>query len=158
MMYSQKYVLVHFFTPLQDGTEFHMDNWPLHITLADTFAIDRIATDIDKKLSELVSKSQTIIVSAIDDSTLGTTQVVLIEKTRKLQQLHNDIVSLLEANGATFNHPEFTKDGFLPHGTVQKNSRLQMGDEVAVDSISLIDMFPNNDWQHRKVLATFNLK
>jgi hypothetical protein len=158
MSYSQKYTLVHFFTPLQDGSEFHMTDWPLHTTLADVFAIDRHETNIDAKLSALASRADVVNVVATDESALGVTPVVLLEKTSSLQQLHDSIVSLLEQSGAVFNNPEFTRDGFLPHSTIQSSGRLQIGDEIRIDSISLIDMFPNNDWQQRKVLATFNFK
>lgn len=158
MGYSQKYTLVHFFAPLQDGSKFHMTEWPLHTTLADVFAIDRHKTDIDTKLSALASKANVVSVVAIDENVLGTTPVVLLEKTAPLQQLHESIVSLLEKNGTMFNNPEFTRDGFLPHSTIQSSGRLQIGDEVSIDSMSLIDLFPNDDWQQRKVLATFSFK
>ena len=134
-----------------------MTDWPLHTTLADVFAINRHETSIDMKLSALASGAQAVKVAAVADSLLGTTSVVLFEKTAPLQQLHDSIVSLLEQNRATFNTPEFTSDGFLPHSTIQGGDRVQIGDEINIDSISLIDMFPNDDWQQRKVLATFNL-
>lgn len=119
MSYSQKYTLVHFLTPLQDGAEFHMTDWPLHITLADVFAIDRHATNIDTKLTALASRTQAVKAVVVDDSVLGTTPIVLLAKTAPLQQLHSNIVALLEESGAVFNNPEFTKDGFLPHSTIQ---------------------------------------
>ena len=158
MGYSQKYTLVHFFTPLQDEVEFHMTDWPPHITLADAFAIDRDETSIDLKLSALASRVQAVKVVAVADSLLGTTPVVLLEKTAQLQRLHDSIVSLLEQNETVFNNPEFTKDGFLPHSTIQNSGHLQIGDAINIDSISLIDMFPNEDWRQRKALATFNFK
>jgi hypothetical protein len=124
----------------------------------DVFAINRHEASLDTKLSALASGTQAVKVAAVADSLLGTTSVVLFEKTVPLQQLHDDIVCLLEQNLATFNNPEFTKDGFLPHSTVQGSDRVRIGDVINIDSISLIDMFPNDDWQQRKVLATFNLK
>lgn len=155
MRYSQKYTLVYFISPIRTGTEFHMTDWPLHTTLADVFAIDRHATDIDKKLAALATRTHAVQVAATDSSTLGTAPVALLEKSVSLLQLHDSIVSLLEENEATFNSPEFIKDGFLPHSTIQKSGRLQVGEVVTINSISLIDMFPNDDWQQRKVLATF---
>lgn len=156
MSYSQKYTLVHLFTPLQEGAEFHMADWPLHTTLADVFAIDRHEVKIDAQLAELALNTQAVEVSAVGESVLGTTPVVLLEKTAPLKQLHDNIVTLLEQNGVVFNSPEFTKDGFLPHCTIQKSGRLEIGDAISIDSISLVDMFPNDDWQQRKVLATFS--
>lgn len=158
MTYSQKYTLTHFTSPTEDGLQFPMSAWPLHITLADTFAIDRQTTDIDAKLTALLSQIDAASTRAAENATLGTTPVVLLEKTPSLLVLHLGIISLLEENGAIFNHPEFTKAGFLPHSTVQKDTRLYAGNHIVIDSISLVDMFPNGDWQQRKIITTFALK
>lgn len=158
MPYSQKYALVHFIHPAEDGTQFHMSDWILHTTLADVFAINRHESNIDKKLATLLAQIETVETKATDDSILGTTRVILLDKTAPLIKLHTAIVSLLEENNATFNNPEFTRSGFLPHSTVQKSGHLQRGDEVVIDSISLVDMFPDNDWEQRRVLATFKMK
>jgi hypothetical protein len=80
MSYSQKYTLVHFFTPLQDGAEFHMADWPIHTTLVDVFAIDRFASDIDKKLTEFTSRAQAVKVVAVENSVLGATPLYYWKK------------------------------------------------------------------------------
>jgi len=158
MTYSQKYALVHFISPVEDGVQFHMSNWLLYTTLADVFAINRHEANIDEKLATLLAQIKPVETSATDDSILGTTQVILLDKTPLLIKLHTDIVSLLEENGATFNNPEFTRTGFLPHSTIQKSGRLHTEDRIIIDSISLVDMFPDNDWEQRRVLATFKMK
>ena len=89
---------------------------------------------------------------------LGTTDVMLLDKTESLIALHTAIVDLLMKNGAVFNSPEFTREGYLPHCTVQSSGHANRGDSITIDSISLIDMFSDGDWQRRKVLATFLLK
>lgn len=157
MPYSQKYTLVHFTSPIHLGTSFHMSDWPVHVTLADVFAVDRHGTDLDEKLAHHLAAITPVQTTALRDASLGTTPVVLLDKTSPLTALHMDIVTLLEANRATFNTPEFTKDGFLPHSTIQKNGRLHIGDTVVIDSISLVDMFPGGDWQQRRILATFRM-
>ncbi len=156
MTYSQKYCLVHFIQPIQVGTQFHMSEWPLHTTLADVFAINRHDSNIDKLFNSKSSQYLSVRSTAIEDSTLGTTQVVLLDKTQELLSLHNDVVALLEENGAVFNTPEFNKEGFIPHSTIQQTQRLNVGEEVIINTLSLVDMFPGDDWQQRKVLATFN--
>ena len=155
MSYSQKYALVHFIPPIHLGTSFHMSDWPVHVTLADVFAVDRHGVGIDEKLARLLAKMEPAHTTARRDTTLGTAPVVLLDRTAPLVALHTAIVDLLEENGATFNTPEFTKDGFLPHSTIQKSGRLHVGDTVVINSISLVDMFPDNDWEQRRVLATF---
>ncbi len=157
MQYSQKYTLVAFLKPIEVGTEFKMADWPLHITLADVFAID-LNAGIQQKLSKLLSEQPPLILSVGKDTTLGSIRVTLINKDDRLQNLHDKIIDLLELNGVIFNTPEFTRKGFLPHLTMQRTGKLDIGDEVEVTSISLVDMFPNGNWQQRKVLDTFSLK
>lgn len=156
MKYSQKYALVSFIEPVEVGTEFTMASWPLHMTLADIFAIE-MNSEIKQKLSELLLNQPDITLSTGDDATLGTTDVSLINTTDELQSFHSSIVNLLELHGVKFNNPEFTKTGFIPHVTIQKSGKLTKGDKITINTISLIDMFPNGDWQQRKVLNSFKL-
>lgn len=156
MNYSQKYTLVAFLKPIEVGTEFKMADWPLHVTLADVFAIELNST-VEQQLTDLLARQSPVCLSVGEDATLGTTKVALINKNNELQNLHNGIIDLLELNDAKFNTPEFTRKGFLPHSTIQKLGRLNTGDEVEVISVSLVDMFPGGDWQQRKVLNNFNL-
>jgi hypothetical protein len=156
MPYSQKYSLVSFLQPISIGAEFNMADWPLHVTLADVFAIDMDSTKIEAKLAELVSYQLPVYTCAREDATLGTTEVVLLDKTEELVNLHMSLVDLLERNGAVFNSPEFTREGFLPHCTIQKSERLHAGDEVKIDTIALINMFPHEDWQQRQVINIFS--
>lgn len=156
MQYSQKYTLVAFFEPIEVGTEFNMADWPVHMTLADVFAAN-LDNGIEQGLTGLLEKQSPVTLRAKGDSVLGTTKVVLIEEDDELHNLHNQIVNLLEVNGAKFNNPEFTRSGFLPHSTIQKSGRLHEGDRLDIKFISLIDMFPGGDWQQREVLMNFEL-
>lgn len=156
MQYAQKYTLVSFLETIATNTEFSMADWPLHITLADVFAVD-LDTGIGQKLTSLLANQPSITLSAKCDSTLGTTKVVLIEKNNDLQNLHDQIMDFLEFNGAKFNNPEFTRAGFLPHSTIQTSGRLHEGDKIEIRTISLVDMFPDGDWKQRKVIMNFEL-
>lgn len=158
MTYTQKYTLVYFISHTEIGSQFHMSSWPLHTTLADVFAINRQDSDIDNKLSIFCQEVSKIETTALSDSLLGTIAVTLLEKSSKLSILHNNLINLLEVNGAVFNTPEFNRGGFIPHCTIQKNDRVKIGQNLTINSLSLIDMFPDNDWQQRKVLATFNFR
>jgi 2'-5' RNA ligase len=157
MQYSQKYCLVSFLEPQKVGDGFDMSEWPLHITLADVFAIDREESRIDEKLRDLLAEQPAVTITAINEATLGTIPVVLVEKTDELTSLHYCILDLLLSNGAIFNTPAFTGDGFLPHSTIQRSGRLQPGDVDSIRTISLVDMFPDDNWQHRKVLGVYLL-
>lgn len=157
MHYSQKYTLAAFFQPIEVGTEFPMTDWPLHITLADVFAVN-LSVDIVEKLAGLFANQSPINLTADDDATLGTTKVVLIRKNDELQQLHDQIIDVLELHNATFNTPEFTRAGFLPHATIQKSGRVSRGDTIHLTTVSLVDMFPGGNWQQRKILKKFQIQ
>ena len=157
MAYSQKYTLVSFINPIVVGTEYDMSDWPLHITLADVFAIDRAGTKIELKLTALTAKRSPFSVSADKEASLGVARVVLLDRNKDLLELHGQLIDLLEANGAIFNNPEFMREGYLPHSTIQKTGRLYDGDKVTISVLAFIDMFPDNDWQRRKVINLFTL-
>ncbi len=156
MQYSQKYTIVAFLEPVDVGTKFAMTDWPLHVTLADVFAVE-LASDLEAHLTKVFLEQAVITVSAGEDATLGTADVVLINKSDKLQALHDQLIDLLESEGAVFNSPQYTRGGFLPHSTIQKSGRMNKYDEFDVRMISLVDMFVRGDWQQRKVLANFTL-
>ena len=158
MSYSQKYCLVSFINPIETGTVFDMVDWPLHVTLADVFAIDLRSTNIEAKLEKLLSFQHSVKTVAGNEATLGTTEVILLHKTKELAILHASLIDLLEENSAQFNTPEFTRGGFVPHCTIQKVERLLMGDEVIIRNIALVDMFPNENWQQRKIINIFRLQ
>ena len=157
MSYSQKYTLVSFLKPVKDSTEFSMSDWPLHVTFADVFAID-IQNGIEELLAESLKEQPAITIKAEKEITLGSAPVVSLEKNSAINTLHTKIIDLLDSKEAVFNDPEFTREGFLPHSTIQNTDRLNIGDVEIISSISLVDMFPGGDWQQRKVLRTFELK
>lgn len=69
--------------------------------------------------------------------------------------MHDALIDILEAHGAVFNTPEFTRGGFIPHITKQADSGMKIGDKISVDLVSLVDMFPEKNWQNRRVIKRF---
>jgi hypothetical protein len=157
VQYTQKYCLVSFISPADAGVSFSMLDWPLHITLADVFAVDCEGTGIVARLAKLLAEQSSVMTRATDDVVLGETNVVLVERNNHLTALHYRVVDLLEANSAQFNTPAFIREGFLPHCTIQKAGRLHNGQEALINTIALVDMFPDQNWQQRKVLNVFRL-
>jgi len=154
MNYSQKWSIIYLFETLNEGDEFSMQNWPLHTTLADVFAVDmnqQVLDDIQKIFNEFKG----IETNAIGERTFGDAEhlvnVVLLENTSMLQTCHDTFIDMLTKHGAVFNNPEFTHDGFIPHSTIQMDKRLQIGDMVQLDKLAIVDMFPNNNLQQRKI-------
>lgn len=159
--FTQKYAIIQLFEPLDVGVQFSSDNWPLHSTIVDTFAIDWDAMTMKNQLEKLLKKQQPASSTAEDDAFFGPekqTHVILLRQTESLKKLHYDVISLLEHGGLMLNDPQFAREGFLPHATVQKHARLHKGDGVSFTALTIIDMFPGNDPYQRRVLATIPLQ
>lgn len=160
MAYSQKYSIVQFVEPIQEGFEFSMEDWPLHVTVADVFAVTLEESLIDELKTSLISE-ENLAVRADAYSNFGdgenTIPVTLIQSTPELRSLHDRLINLLEEDGAIFNSPQFTHLGFIPHSAHQKNAKLEIGQRVRIKELSLVDMYVDGDWQKRRILCNFKL-
>lgn len=159
--FTQKYTIVQLFEDMPVGTQFSASSWPLHSTIADTFAIDWDVSTMVEKLTDILKSHPKATTVAEDDRFFGDNgqvQVALLKKTDDLVKLHYDVIELLEQGGWKPNDPQFAKEGFLPHSTVQKHARLNKGDEVTFNALTIIDMFPNEDPYQRKILATIRVE
>lgn len=158
--FTQKYTIVQFFDPIDEGYKYSSDSWPLHSTVVDTFAIDWPVDEMVAKLTELLSSHAAADSIAEDDRFFGENgqvQVVLLNRSDSLVNLHLDVLAMLEDGGLALNDPQFARDGFLPHTTVQKHARLNKGDEVKFTALSIVDMLPDEDAYKRKVLKTIKI-
>jgi 2'-5' RNA ligase len=156
----QKYVIVRFLEPIADGTEFDAKNWPLHVTLASNFVVDRKAVNLFERLAELASSENSVATVASDDDYFGAQKqvhVTTLTMTPELQSLHNRIIALLKSLGATFDEPQYQEEGYRAHATVQADKRLHKGDVVIVDEFTVVDMFPYDDISRRKTMKTIKL-
>jgi len=158
--FTQKYAVIQLFEDVPEGTQFSASSWPLHATIADTFAIDWDVPIMTEKLTTLLS-TYVPAKSIVEDDKFfgdqGQIQVALLKKTDTLVKLHYDVVELLEQGGWQPNDPQFAKEGFLPHSTVQKHARLNKGDELTFNALTIIDMFPDEDPYQRKVIKTIKI-
>lgn len=158
--FSQKYAIVHFFDSVNEGYEYSSDNWPLHTTIVDTFAIGWSVDEMVARLVELLMNYVWADSEVEGDGYFGENgqvRVVLLDRSDSLVALHRDVVRVLENGGLVLNDPQFAGDDFLPHATVQKNSRLHKGDKVRFTALSVVDMFPGGDPYRRKVLKTIKI-
>ena len=158
--FTQKYTIIQLFKDIPEGTQFSASNWPLHVTIADTFAIDWDVPTMVEKLTQLLS-SRTSATSVVENDRFFGDQrqvrVALLKKTDDLVKLHQDVIKVLERGGWKPNDPQFAKEGFLPHSTVQKHTRLNKGDEVIFNALTIIDMFPGENPYQRRVLKTIKI-
>ncbi len=158
--FTQKYAIIQLFEDMPEGKEFSSDSWPIHSTIADTFAINWDVSTMEEKLSKLLSTQTQATTVVQDDRFFGDNrqiQVALLRKTDELVKLHYKVIELLEHGGWKPNDPQFAKEGFLPHSTVQPHGRLNKGKKVIFNALSVIDMFSNEDPYQRKVLKTIRI-
>ena len=157
----QKYCLVKLLEPLKEGDEFTAINyWPLHITLASNFMVNWETSDLFNKLTGVLSDIKPATVGAGDDEFFGgerKIQVTVIDMTPELMTLHKQIIITLKDAGAVFDEPQYNEDGYRAHATVQKAHRLNKGDSILIDEVTIVDMFPNQDITRRKILKTIKL-
>lgn len=158
--FTQKYAIIQLFEDMPVGTQFSASSWPLHTTIVDVFAIEWDVPTMAEKLAELLKNYAQATSIAEDDRFFGEqgqVQVTLLRKTDSLIELHYDVIDLLEQGDWKPNDPQFAKDGFLPHSTVQKHARLNNGDEITFTTLSIVDFFPDEDPYERKILATIKI-
>lgn len=156
----QKYVIVKFLEPMTDGTEFDAKNWPLHVTLASNFIIDRKHVGLLEKLEVFARNEKSITTTAGNDAYFGPQKhvhVTTLVITPALKELHYHIIALLKRLGATFDDPQYQEAGYRAHVTVQVDKRLTKNDPVIIDELTVVDMFPNDDINRRRTMQTFKL-
>ncbi len=146
-----------FFQQIDEGESFPMTEWPLHITVADIFAIT-VTDDLMADLEGYINFQPYTNSYIKDEGILGVTPVWLLQNTLELQKTHDTLVGIVENHGAVFNTPAFTRSGFIPHITKQAHSNLKIGDKISLSTTSLVDFFPGENWQQRKVIKCFGHK
>ena len=157
---SQKYTIIQLLEDRKEGSEFSSDQWPLHVTIADVFAVNW-NNNLLENLSELLAKLKPIMVTAGHDEYFGPeqqVQVTILNMGKNLPALHCSVIKLLKNAGAEFNEPQYIEKGFRAHATVQLHSRLLEGELVNFNSLSIVDMFPDNDPYRRRIIKTINLQ
>ncbi|HET8670781.1 MAG TPA: 2'-5' RNA ligase family protein, partial [Candidatus Saccharimonadales bacterium] len=144
-----------------DGAEFEAKHWPLHVTLASNFVVNRKAVNLFDKLAELAGSEGSVTTTASEDDYFGPQKqvhVTTLTMTPELQTLHNRMIALLKSLGATFDEPQYQEEGYRAHATVQANKRLHSGDTVTIDEFTIVDMFPDDDISRRRTMQTFKLR
>lgn len=158
--FTQKYAIIQLFEDTPVGTVFSSSSWPLHATIADTFAIDWDVPTMVTMLTEMLGACSSASTIVEDDKFFGEDgqiKVTLLKKDDSLVKLHYAVIHTLKQGGWRPNDPQFAEKGFLPHSTVQSRARLTKDDTVLFNALSIIDFFPDEDPYQRKVLATIKI-
>lgn len=157
---TQKYCIIQLLEPKEEGAEWRASEWPLHVTIADVFAVDWAGNDLFTRLGDLLAEHQPFTSTAQGDEQFGEqgqVHVTLLDMNKELITLHRDAVALLKNAGAVFNTPQYIEEGFRAHATVRPHSRLHTGDTVTFRALAVVDMFPEDDPQKRKILKIIRL-
>lgn len=152
--FTQKWTIVSLLQPAPDA-DFFWKDWPLHVTLADVFAIDWQQPGLQERLATLLSRQPVVESTVTGELHWGPTEAMELAPTPRLISLHRQLCELLLEYGAVFNQPQYVMDGYTPHSTIQKSGRLQIGQAVRLDQATIIDMFPDGDGYQRRLGRRF---
>lgn len=145
---------------IEEGSQFPADAFPLHITLLGVFAVDEDGQTLAEMLADELRDQKPVHITVGQKIMLGPhneVDAMSIVKTDELMSLHQRLYRLTLSAGAVFNDPQYQEDNYLPHSTILKGHGLDEGAEFDLTSLSLIDLYPDNDGRQRKVVKTFEL-
>jgi 2'-5' RNA ligase len=156
---SQKYVIAHFIKPVEPKYNFSSKEWPLHVTLLPNFVVSNSLDELIYNLNEISHTIRPFSIQVGNDENFGPNDEVLVS----LIKLEADILSLHSkllafTKSYEFDTPQYIGKGYRPHATKQLNNELVNGKNYLVESMTLVDMYPNNDIERREVIKNFYFK
>ncbi|GGH95785.1 2'-5' RNA ligase family protein [Arthrobacter liuii] len=163
-------IFVAFVEPVTDGQVFPRTDWPLHITLVRFDAACTDSADVAERLAGLADAHAAAALGAGlavgEDAAFGrngSVPVSLMEPTPALQNLHGQLVAIVEGLGGRIPTPRHTLSGYRPHISHQGaagpgGKRLHPGDAVVLDRVALVDMAPDGDHTIRRILRLWSLE
>ena len=157
---TQKWAIISLLENAPEGSEFYYTEFPLHVTLAGVFKIDKDGGCLANKLTNLLVGQHSFEIEADDKDMFGPNKDVAVMKIKKntgLMDLYGKIYTWLDNSGAVYNEPTYQGKSYLPHSTFQKSGILQSGESKHIKSVSIVDLLPNNDGYQRKIFATIEL-
>jgi len=157
---TQKWAVIAPLEKVTEGDVFHYTGFPLHITLAGVFAVDLKGADLAQELTNSLRDQQAIHVTSDQKDWFGPNKdvgVMKINMSDDLMSLYTSIYGTLLSLGAVFNEPQYEGDGYGAHATDQKSATLKPQENVVIDSIAIVDLFPDNDGYQRKIFKIITL-
>lgn len=151
---SQKWCVASFFDDLPAGFEFAMEEVPLHATLAGVCALPMSGDEIARNLKSAVAHTVPFEIYGDTQEQWGEgLKVTLIRQSNNFDNLLRLVQATLLEEGAVFNEPQYLGDGFTSHITMQKSGEVLPGESRLISSVSLVDMFPDEDGYRRRIHA-----
>lgn len=146
-------------SPLREGDQFAVSEWPLHITVLPPFLTDATGSEVGAAIRSSASALSEIRVVAAQDELFGRRHdipVTVMGECEQLTALHRALRRVTLPFAATPAEPAFTGAGFRPHVTVKAHGRVREGDEFTLTQLAVVDMAPRSS-AGRTVLATVDL-
>lgn len=159
--FTQKWAIVSFIEPVEDGLEFHSSQFPLHITLAGVFKTELSSNEMYNQLSKIVQNQKPLKVYADKEAMFGPNndiRVMKVNPSSDLIALYNKIHKWLISLGSVYNSPEYQGDNYSPHITYKDKTKFKQNQGVEINSLSIIDLYPKNDGHNRKITHTISLQ
>jgi 2'-5' RNA ligase len=156
---SQKYVIAHFIKPVEPKYNFSCKQWPLHVTLLPNFIVSNSLDELIYNLNELSHTIRPFSIQVGDDDNFGPNGEVLvslIKPEEDILSLHSKLLAITKSY--KFDTPQYIGEGYRPHASKQQNNELVSGENYLVESMTLVDMFPDSDIERREVIKTFYFK
>jgi 2'-5' RNA ligase len=133
-----KYVIVSFLEEIPNGYIFNRNNWPLHLTIIRPFLSPDESDYFVEKLKFICSKNNRIQLTAKSEELFGLNKdipVIELEMTGDLQNLHDEVKQVLK-DSIEFESALYAD--FRPHVTTQGNKSIKVGEDIMIDSLSLV--------------------
>lgn len=127
---------------------------PLHMTALHWFQSDKQPVELAALLEKFTSDRQAVHTLAIEEAMFGPDKnipVVRLERTPQLLDIHLDLLALVDSIGGRLDKRWTGEERWNPHVTHRPEARLQVGDEVIIDDISL---FMRSRDGRRQLIAT----
>lgn len=155
---AQKYVVVHFIDIANVPAEFPSSAWPLHVTLLANFTLGEPLEQLQKDLARYAQQIEPFTIPAEGEALFEPAKSVavsLIQPKAKIMAIHNQLAAIATQLGAVYDEPAYMGEGFIPHATIQAESRLAEGQTAELSHFTLVDMFPGDDIYRRKIIETY---
>jgi hypothetical protein len=130
----------------------------LHVTFVGVHFADWKNEKMITEFNNMIQSVDCFEAKTLKQEKLGEAEVVLIEKTKSVSELHNAILDFLDYHNAVYNNPEWNRQNYIPHSTIQKHARVSENANIVIDNLALVDMFPDGDGYMRKIIKVFKLK
>lgn len=132
----------------------------MHVTLLANFAISQPLEKLTEQLELYAQETEPFEIMSDGEDLFGPSQdvaVSLIRPSSSIRKVHADLAAITQALGAEYDEPKFMDEGFRPHATKQVNSQLEDKQVLELNNFTLVDMYPDNGANRRKIIKTYKL-